>query len=144
VLSAAACGGGCCCCGWGVGGAGAQERQKQEQKRRLEQQGVQNFLRELGQEVSRPFPSGNRSILTEIYLCHACSCQEILRAETAGQDREEMVREYIGEDGGLSGTARQQPWMMPLALSRLCATGDDAATVSDWKWLAWPVSVFWS
>jgi 3'-phosphoadenosine 5'-phosphosulfate synthase len=36
--------------------------------------------------VSRPFPSWNRSILTEIYLCHACSCQEILRtAETAGQ-----------------------------------------------------------
>jgi hypothetical protein len=23
--------------------------------------------------------------LTEIYLCRACSCQEILRAETAGQ-----------------------------------------------------------
>eukprot|EP01047_Picozoa_sp_COSAG01_P060318 COSAG01_NODE_7377_length_3230_cov_7.645800_2_plen_177_part_00 len=25
--------------------------------------------------VRRPFPSWNRSILTEIYLCHACSCQ---------------------------------------------------------------------
>ena len=36
-------------------------------------------------EVSRPFPSWNRPILTEIYLCHACSCQEILRTETAGQ-----------------------------------------------------------
>eukprot|EP01047_Picozoa_sp_COSAG01_P013417 COSAG01_NODE_629_length_14689_cov_298.955517_7_plen_370_part_00 len=35
--------------------------------------------------VSRPFPSWNRSILAEIYLCHACSCQEILRTETAGQ-----------------------------------------------------------
>jgi hypothetical protein len=35
--------------------------------------------------VSRPFPSWNRSILTEIYLCNACSCQEILRTETAGQ-----------------------------------------------------------
>jgi hypothetical protein len=35
--------------------------------------------------VSRPFPSWNRSILTEIYLCHACSGQEILRTETAGQ-----------------------------------------------------------
>ena len=35
--------------------------------------------------VSRPFPSWNRSISTEIYLCHACSCQEILRVETAGQ-----------------------------------------------------------
>jgi hypothetical protein len=27
--------------------------------------------------VSRAFPSCNRSILTEIYLCHACSYQEI-------------------------------------------------------------------
>jgi|EP01047_Picozoa_sp_COSAG01_P051226 hypothetical protein len=35
--------------------------------------------------VSRPFPSWNRSILTEIQLCHACSCQEISRVETAGQ-----------------------------------------------------------
>jgi hypothetical protein len=35
--------------------------------------------------VSRLFPSWNRSILTEIYLCHACSCQNILRTETAGQ-----------------------------------------------------------
>jgi hypothetical protein len=38
--------------------------------------------------VSRPFPSRNRSILTEIYLCHACSCQEISRTETAGQGGE--------------------------------------------------------
>eukprot|EP01047_Picozoa_sp_COSAG01_P014628 COSAG01_NODE_716_length_14085_cov_18.724010_7_plen_345_part_00 len=36
--------------------------------------------------MSRPFPSWIRSILTEIYLCHACSCQDILRTETAGQD----------------------------------------------------------
>jgi hypothetical protein len=27
--------------------------------------------------VSRPFPSWNRPILTEIYLCHACSYHEI-------------------------------------------------------------------
>jgi hypothetical protein len=26
-----------------------------------------------------------RSILTEIYLCHACSCHELLRMETPGQ-----------------------------------------------------------
>jgi hypothetical protein len=31
------------------------------------------------------FHLGIGSILTEIYLCHACSCQEILRMETAGQ-----------------------------------------------------------
>jgi hypothetical protein len=35
--------------------------------------------------VSWPFPSWNRSTLTEIYLCHACPCHEILRTETAGQ-----------------------------------------------------------
>jgi hypothetical protein len=35
--------------------------------------------------VSRAFASWNRSILTEISLCHACSCHQILRAETAGQ-----------------------------------------------------------
>jgi hypothetical protein len=37
--------------------------------------------------VSRPFSSWSWSILTEIYLGHACSCQEILRTETAGQGR---------------------------------------------------------
>jgi hypothetical protein len=35
--------------------------------------------------VGRAFPSWNRSILTEIYLCHACSYQEILRMQTPGQ-----------------------------------------------------------
>jgi hypothetical protein len=40
-------------------------------------------------DVSRPFPSWNRYTLTEIYLCHACSCQEILRTETVGQEVEE-------------------------------------------------------
>eukprot|EP01047_Picozoa_sp_COSAG01_P057470 COSAG01_NODE_6645_length_3566_cov_2.581194_3_plen_143_part_00 len=33
--------------------------------------------------VRRAFPSMMRSILTEIYPCHACSCHEILRVETA-------------------------------------------------------------
>eukprot|EP01047_Picozoa_sp_COSAG01_P071459 COSAG01_NODE_11096_length_2009_cov_4.966492_1_plen_130_part_00 len=37
--------------------------------------------------VSRAFPSWNRSVLTEIYLCHACSRHEILRVETLGQER---------------------------------------------------------
>jgi hypothetical protein len=31
----------------------------------------------VGSSVSRAFPSCTRPILTEIYLCHACSCQEI-------------------------------------------------------------------
>jgi hypothetical protein len=41
--------------------------------------------------VGGPFPSWNRSILTEIYLCHACSCPEVLRTETAGQVSEGQV-----------------------------------------------------
>jgi hypothetical protein len=32
---------------------------------------------EAAMEVSRPFSPWNRPILTEIYLCDACSCQEI-------------------------------------------------------------------
>jgi hypothetical protein len=39
----------------------------------------------LDNAVRRAFPSWNRSILTEIYLCHACSCHEILRMEMPGQ-----------------------------------------------------------
>jgi hypothetical protein len=42
----------------------------------------------LGRVVSRAFPSWKRSILTEIYLCHACSYQlrtYQLRTETPGQ-----------------------------------------------------------
>jgi hypothetical protein len=35
--------------------------------------------------VSGAFPSLTRSILTEIYLCHSCSCHERLRMETPGQ-----------------------------------------------------------
>eukprot|EP01047_Picozoa_sp_COSAG01_P030255 COSAG01_NODE_2105_length_8423_cov_6.483409_8_plen_99_part_00 len=34
------------------------------------------------------FPSCNRSLLTEISPCHACSDQELLRTETAGQEEE--------------------------------------------------------
>jgi predicted RNA-binding Zn-ribbon protein involved in translation (DUF1610 family) len=37
------------------------------------------------EQVSAPSPSWHRSMLTEIHLCHACSCQEILRTETARQ-----------------------------------------------------------
>jgi hypothetical protein len=52
---------------------------------------------------ARPFPSRNRSILTEIYLCHACSCQEILRTETAGQAL--GVPEELLEEASLSSGA---------------------------------------
>jgi carboxylesterase type B len=53
-------------------------------------QGAANFS-----DVSRPFPSWNRSILTEIYLCHACSCQKILRTETAGQVQAVRLRRAV-------------------------------------------------
>jgi hypothetical protein len=42
--------------------------------------------------VSRPFPSWNRFILAEIYLGHACSGHEILRAETAGPQMSYRLR----------------------------------------------------
>eukprot|EP01047_Picozoa_sp_COSAG01_P042193 COSAG01_NODE_3669_length_5811_cov_6.420868_6_plen_47_part_00 len=34
--------------------------------------------------MGRAFPSLNRSILTDIYLCHACSYQKLMM-ETPGQ-----------------------------------------------------------
>jgi hypothetical protein len=40
--------------------------------------------------VSRPFSSWNRPILAEIYLCHACSCHEILRVKTPRQGGEQQ------------------------------------------------------
>jgi hypothetical protein len=46
-----------------------------------------------GYLVSAPFPSFARPVLTAIFLCHACFCQEILRAKTARQDS-------AGEDSG--------------------------------------------
>jgi hypothetical protein len=36
--------------------------------------------------VRQAFPSGMRVILPEIHLCRTCSCQEILRMETPGQE----------------------------------------------------------
>jgi iduronate 2-sulfatase len=38
-----------------------------------------------GVSVSRAFPSYTRSILTEIYLCHPCSCHEIEDGNARGQ-----------------------------------------------------------
>ena len=36
--------------------------------------------------VRQAFPSWMRSISTDIYLCRTCSCQEMLRMETPGQE----------------------------------------------------------
>jgi hypothetical protein len=43
-------------------------------------------------QVGGPFPSWNRSILTETYLCHARSCQVILRMGTAGQGASQIKK----------------------------------------------------
>jgi hypothetical protein len=71
--------------------------------------------------VSRPFPSWNRSILTEIYPCHARSCHtkcEIskLRVETPGQAEAEAACRAAGYSGLLQRALdvklrlpRQQP-----------------------------------
>eukprot|EP01047_Picozoa_sp_COSAG01_P034490 COSAG01_NODE_2594_length_7402_cov_7.251951_1_plen_174_part_10 len=40
--------------------------------------------------VCRPFPSWNRSTLTEMYPCHACPCREMLRAEPAAGQAERL------------------------------------------------------
>jgi hypothetical protein len=58
--------------------------------------------------VSRPFSSWNRSILTEVYLCHAYSCQEILRAKTAGQD-DRGLRPQQRLDRAAAAQRRQRP-----------------------------------
>jgi hypothetical protein len=78
-------------------------------------------------DVSRPFPSWNRSILTEIYLCHACSCQEILKTETAGQ----ATRFPAAQFGGpveRSNTARLQK--IVAAFAGLGAVVEDVAAAS--------------
>ena len=64
--------------------------------------------------VSRPFPSWNRSILTEIYLCHACSCQEILRTETAGQVIIMGVGALLGAAPQLQPADVTGPWLQPV------------------------------
>jgi hypothetical protein len=64
-----------------------------------------------GGPVSRPFPSWNRSILTEISLCHACSCEEMLRTETAGQVINGGLDLHVGgADFGTSGQLDLPVW----------------------------------
>jgi tRNA wybutosine-synthesizing protein 1 len=58
--------------------------------------------------VSRPFPSWNRSILAEIYLCHACSCREVPRTETAGQEIKGVT--FCGDSKASSMTMANVPF----------------------------------
>jgi hypothetical protein len=48
-------------------------------------------------EASRPFSAWNRPILTDIYLCHAYSCQEILRVNGAPGHRGRGGRAAVRE-----------------------------------------------
>jgi hypothetical protein len=75
--------------------------------------------------VSAPCPSWNRSILTEIYLCHACSCHEILRMETARQAIREGFFDLLPDFGRLGFGAGD----MALLLH-----GTPEIDLSDWKW----------
>jgi hypothetical protein len=52
-----------------------------------------------------------RPVLTEIYLCHACSCQEILRVETP---RGRQGGEEDGDDAlAKVGRGRWASWLRP-------------------------------
>jgi hypothetical protein len=91
------------------GGAGTSHRRRRRRSSRGSRRarGVNTRGLDDGVElVSRPFPSWNRSILTDIYLCHACSCQEILRTETAAQAAARGGT-LSGDDGWL---ARSRSW----------------------------------
>eukprot|EP01047_Picozoa_sp_COSAG01_P001927 COSAG01_NODE_48_length_31904_cov_21.696997_11_plen_144_part_00 len=63
--------------------------------------------------VSRAFPSGKRSILTEIYLCHACSDHEIedrnARAGAGGERAGGERAEDCGASGGASSCQAASP-----------------------------------
>eukprot|EP01047_Picozoa_sp_COSAG01_P036679 COSAG01_NODE_2874_length_6937_cov_4.473823_9_plen_103_part_00 len=67
--------------------------------------------------VSRPFGSWNRSILTEIYLCHACLCQEIEDGNTRAPGR----RRWHARDGRPAHRRQlQQVWLAAAEPSRAC------------------------
>jgi hypothetical protein len=77
--------------------------------------------RRLGREqllaVRGPFPSWNRSILTEIYLCHACSYHEI--EDGNGPDRELLGKTLsglaLGGMGVLGAVAAVSEWGLYVA-----------------------------
>jgi hypothetical protein len=54
--------------------------------------GCQARLASISSVVSWAFPSCTRSILTEIYICHACSCQEIEDGNAARAGDERVLR----------------------------------------------------
>jgi hypothetical protein len=106
--------------------------------------------------VSRPFPCWNRSILTEISLCHASSSQEIFRTETAGQaagprralrarhgvcgggehHRGLRGRDLItggGGGGGLFGIGGCLPPAAPLLAGAAALTGGSAPRRLHWR-----------
>jgi serine/threonine protein kinase len=58
--------------------------------------------------VSAPFPSFVRPVLTEISLCHTCSCPEILRVQTVRQDNIMLQSCAPSGGGGGGGGAAQE------------------------------------
>jgi hypothetical protein len=74
------------------------------------------------QRVSRAFPSWKRSILAEIYLCHACSYHEIIEdMGTPGQALEQLGRALLAADPARTGGLAEGQ------LRRICAQHHVAA-----------------
>jgi hypothetical protein len=72
--------------------------------------------------VRRPLPSWNRSILTEICLCHACSCQEIL---SRPEDTAHRAQASCGHHTPAACTA-------PRTTHWLCAVDGDRRDTRAW------------
>jgi hypothetical protein len=96
--------------------------------------------------VSRAFPSQNRSILTEIYLCHACSHHEIEDgnartgtledADAASWKFYNLAREHnaaCGSDGcGVNST--YDSFTAGIANASTSVVGGKAVHISPWRW----------
>jgi hypothetical protein len=83
--------------------------------------------------VSKPFPSFARLVLTGISLCHACSCQEILRAETARQDPRgaQLGSESLARARAAEGHPNAAKHVMELAKLHYGEPGDRPAQLTN-------------
>jgi hypothetical protein len=79
--------------------------------------------------VSRAFPPWNRSILTEMYLCHACSCHEI-EDGNAWTGAQAMRRQYgAGHNGARRASALVATTVEGIAMSADGGVSDVPADV---------------
>eukprot|EP01043_Picozoa_sp_COSAG02_P076597 COSAG02_NODE_16348_length_1091_cov_0.740927_1_plen_113_part_00 len=66
-----------------TGGEGEGEGEEERRRRELEALAA----------VRRPVASLLAAVWTELYLCHVCSCQEILTRTVRGQEKDAAFRE---------------------------------------------------